>query len=222
MFKSSICLAFFAAAAAACTSGSGDPTSAGAASDLAARSSTSWLGVVDSCVQTAIGAAAVKAFDDSNLQHLYGIAVDGDLATEGLLTITVTTGNDEDGSADRVVKILQKIDATKGTSTCTVQQIDGKVPGDLSKSQAAFDNLVDPCFGKAVLAAQKISDNYWHLYGMKVDGDLAVTGKLAYTITQANDEDGDTNFAVAAALSIDPSNGKETCAVTSAKMLDRK
>lgn len=55
--------------------------------------------------------------------------------------------DDEDGSADRVVKVLQKIDATKGTSTCTVQQIDGKAP--------------------------------------------------------ANDEDGDTNFAVAAGLGID-------------------
>ena len=130
--------------------------------------------------------------------------------------------DDEDGSADRVVKVLQKIDATKGTSTCTVQQIDGKAPGDLSKSQNAFDGLVDPCFGKAVLAAQKISDNYWHLYGMKVDGDLAVTGKLAYTITQANDEDGDTNFAVAAGLAIDHSNGKESCTITSAKMLARQ
>jgi hypothetical protein len=205
---------------AGCASASA-PDSAASGSDLSASASPDWFPVMDDCVQVAVSAAAVKAFGDSNLQHLESLSVDGDLATDGDLTVTITTGNDEDGDTTRKVEVAQKVNTNTGKITCKVTKIDGKATSP-AFNEKALKAIVDDCTGVAIVAAQKISSNYWHLYGLKLDGDPAQSGDLKYVVTQGNDEDGDTDYNVDVKQTIDLSTGKSTCKVTSAKEAPRQ
>src|SRR5262249_15321921 len=66
---------------------------------------SSFKAVVDECTTVAIDAAAKKAFETNNLQHLHGLALDGDPAADGQLKYTITLGNEEDGDTNYAVSV---------------------------------------------------------------------------------------------------------------------
>jgi hypothetical protein len=204
------------ALAVACSSA---PSSSSTAQDdaLSTDSSSAWLDLVDPCVQAGIGAGA-KAALTGNFEHLYGFNVDdGDLAVTNALDMTVTTGNDEDGNTDHKVSVAETVDDNTGGITCKVTAIDGAEPPSGS-TKSDFEEITDSCTRTAIVAAQKLSDNYWHLYGLQVDGDLASTNLIKYTVTGGNDEDGPTDYLVDVQMTADEDTGKITCKVTSSEI----
>jgi hypothetical protein len=200
--------------ALACSSA---PSTTSSAQDdaLSADSSSAWTKLVDPCVQASIGAAA-KAALTGNFEHLYGFNVDdGDLAVSGALSMTVTTGNDEDGNTDHKVAVSETVDESTGAITCKVTKVDAETPPSGSTT-SDFKEIVDPCTAVAITQANKLSDNYWHLYGLQVDGDLASTNLIKYTVTGGNDEDGPTDYLVSIQMNVDETTGKAACLVKSA------
>jgi hypothetical protein len=174
--------------------------------------------ILDACTVTAIGAAAADAFGDNNLQHFVGLTMDGTPGAEdGTITYTVTTENDEDGATDRKVVVDER------GASCTVKTIeplDGKMPS-AKDAKDAFKAVVDDCTHVALEATAKVAfatgNDLQHLHGLSLDdGDPAVDGVLAYTITIGNGEDGDTDFVAKVKQTIDRSTGKSTCVVQSA------
>ena len=190
-------------------------TSSGQDDALSAGASTAWTKLVDPCVQAGIGAAA-KTVLTGDEEHLYGFNVDdGDLAVSGALSLTVTTGNDEDGNTDHKVAVTEAVDDTTGAITCKVTKVDDAAPPSGSTT-SDFKEIVDTCTTVAITQANKLSSNYWHLYGLQVDDDLAVTNLIKYTVTGGNDEDGPTDYLVSIQMTVDASTGKVACGVKSA------
>jgi hypothetical protein len=174
--------------------------------------------IMDACTVTAIGAAAVDAFGDNNLQHFVGLTVDGAPgATDGVIKYTVTTENDEDGATDRKLVVAQR------GSSCTVKSmdpLDGKMP-TAHDIQSAYKAVVDDCTVVALDSAAKLAfasgNDLQHLHGFSLDdGDPATSNLLKYSITIGNAEDGDTTFAVSVKEILDLNTGKTTCTVKSA------
>ena len=200
--------------AVACSSA---PSASSATGDdaLSADTSSAWLTQVDPCVQAGIGAGA-KAALTGNFEHLYGFNVDsGDLAVSGTLKMTVTTGNDEDGNTDHKVSVTETVDDNTGGITCKVTAVDGATP-PTGSTKSDFEEITDSCTRTAIVSAQKISSNYWHLYGLQVDGDLAETNLIKYTVTGGNDEDGATDYLVSVQMNVNETTGKITCSTKSA------
>jgi hypothetical protein len=87
--------------------------------------SDAYAAVIDDCTFIALDAAAKLAFATGNdVQHLHGLSLDdGDPATSGILSYTITIGNAEDGDTDFAAKVKQTIDFSTGKSTCVVQSV---------------------------------------------------------------------------------------------------